>query len=81
MLTALFVLNWKNLAASRRLTLCDRTFGLRFTAMDPIITNDWHDLIFRYRYDDWSTPHTAAKLIFPFLFDAKCYKPPTKDEL
>ncbi|CAA0828140.1 Auxin-binding protein 1 [Striga hermonthica] len=55
-------------------------------------TNDKEDLQFLvvisrppmkvFLYDDWSMPHTAAKLKFPFVWDEKCYKtPPAKDEL
>ncbi|XP_075483128.1 auxin-binding protein T92 [Primulina tabacum] len=33
-------------------------------------------------YDDWSMPHTAAKLQFPYYWDEKCYQTPSnKDEL
>ncbi|KAL8054934.1 hypothetical protein ABFX02_04G024500 [Erythranthe guttata] len=34
-------------------------------------------------YDDWSMPHSAAKLKFPLFWDEKCYHqtPPAKDEL
>ncbi|GFP97872.1 auxin-binding protein t92 [Phtheirospermum japonicum] len=34
-------------------------------------------------YDDWSMPHTAAKLKFPFVWDERCYQSssPVKDEL
>ncbi|KAL6505095.1 actin binding protein [Orobanche gracilis] len=33
-------------------------------------------------YEDWSVPHTAAKLKFPFLWDERCYQSPAvKDEL
>lgn len=33
-------------------------------------------------YDDWSMPHTAAKLKFPYYWDEECYlMPPAKDEL
>ncbi|XP_047050032.1 auxin-binding protein 1-like [Lolium rigidum] len=33
-----------------------------------------------FLYDDWSMPHTAAKLKFPFLWDEDCLAAP-KDEL
>ncbi|CAM0949904.1 unnamed protein product [Alopecurus aequalis] len=33
-----------------------------------------------FLYDDWSMPHTAAKLKFPFLWDEDCLSEP-KDEL
>ncbi|XP_020213183.1 auxin-binding protein T85 [Cajanus cajan] len=32
-------------------------------------------------YENWSMPHTAAKLIFPYYWDEQCYKEPPKDEL
>ncbi|KAG0449452.1 hypothetical protein HPP92_027315 [Vanilla planifolia] len=31
-------------------------------------------------YDDWSMPHTAAKLKFPIFFDEECFHE-SKDEL
>ncbi|XP_076926844.1 auxin-binding protein T85-like [Bidens hawaiensis] len=34
-----------------------------------------------FMYDDWSTPHTAAKLKFPFPWDEECYQKTIKDEL
>ncbi|KAL6516043.1 actin binding protein [Orobanche gracilis] len=41
--------------------------------------NDVHQ---RFIYEDWSVPHTAAKLKFPFLWDERCYQSPAvKDEL
>lgn len=33
-----------------------------------------------FTYDDWSMPHTAAKLKFPYFWDADCLPAP-KDEL
>ncbi|KAL2238905.1 UNVERIFIED_CONTAM: Auxin-binding protein T92 [Sesamum indicum] len=37
---------------------------------------------FRFIYDDWFMPHTAAKLKFPIFWDEKCYQTrATKDEL
>ncbi|CAN6334216.1 unnamed protein product [Urochloa humidicola] len=33
-----------------------------------------------FLYDDWSMPHTAAKLKFPFVWDEDCL-PASKDEL
>lgn len=39
-------------------------------------------LIFRFMYDDWSMPHTAAKLKFPYYWDEECYQTTSwKDEL
>ncbi|KAL2323586.1 hypothetical protein Fmac_027965 [Flemingia macrophylla] len=32
-------------------------------------------------YDDWSMPHTAAKVKFPYYWDEQCYNEPPKDEL
>ncbi|XP_019441822.1 PREDICTED: auxin-binding protein T85 [Lupinus angustifolius] len=32
-------------------------------------------------YEDWSMPHTAAKLKFPYYWDEQCYQTPPKDEL
>lgn len=33
-------------------------------------------------YEDWSMPHTAAKLKFPYYWDEQCHQPPSiKDEL
>ncbi|XP_076917815.1 auxin-binding protein T85-like [Bidens hawaiensis] len=34
-----------------------------------------------FMYDDWLTPHTAAKLKFPFPWDEECYQKTIKDEL
>ncbi|KAK9057294.1 hypothetical protein SSX86_022129 [Deinandra increscens subsp. villosa] len=34
-----------------------------------------------FMYDDWSMPHTAAKLKFPFFWDEQCYQTTIKDEL
>jgi hypothetical protein len=34
----------------------------------------------RFVYDDWSVPHTAAKLKFPYYWDEDCLSEP-KDEL
>ncbi|KAH0660873.1 hypothetical protein KY289_029621 [Solanum tuberosum] len=35
-----------------------------------------------FMYDDWSMPHTASKLKFPYYWDEKCYQTTTrKDEL
>jgi hypothetical protein len=34
----------------------------------------------RFIYDDWSVPHTAAKLKFPYYWDEDCLPAP-KDEL
>uniref|UniRef100_A0A453K1D1 Uncharacterized protein n=1 Tax=Aegilops tauschii subsp. strangulata TaxID=200361 RepID=A0A453K1D1_AEGTS len=33
-----------------------------------------------FLYEDWSMPHTAAKLKFPFVWDEDCLDAP-KDEL
>jgi hypothetical protein len=33
-----------------------------------------------FTYDDWSVPHTAAKLKFPYFWDEDCLPAP-KDEL
>uniref|UniRef100_A0A804ULJ2 Auxin-binding protein 4 n=2 Tax=Zea mays TaxID=4577 RepID=A0A804ULJ2_MAIZE len=35
---------------------------------------------YRFIYDDWSMPHTAAKLKFPYFWDEDCLPAP-KDEL
>ncbi|KAK6260139.1 hypothetical protein SCA6_014613 [Theobroma cacao] len=32
-------------------------------------------------YEDWFMPHTAAKLKFPYYWDAQCFQEPQKDEL
>ncbi|KAK7392387.1 hypothetical protein VNO78_20824 [Psophocarpus tetragonolobus] len=32
-------------------------------------------------YEDWSMPHNAAKVRFPYYWDELCYKEPQKDEL
>ncbi|XP_022150242.1 auxin-binding protein T85 isoform X2 [Momordica charantia] len=32
-------------------------------------------------YNDWSMPHTAARLKFPYSWDEQCFEPPVKDEL
>ncbi|XP_039043029.1 auxin-binding protein T85-like [Hibiscus syriacus] len=32
-------------------------------------------------YEDWSMPHTAAKLKFPFVWDEQCFQEPQHDEL
>ncbi|KAK7392391.1 hypothetical protein VNO78_20828 [Psophocarpus tetragonolobus] len=32
-------------------------------------------------YEDWSMPHTAAKMIFPSFWDEQCHTEPKKDEL
>ncbi|XP_061356253.1 auxin-binding protein T85 [Gastrolobium bilobum] len=32
-------------------------------------------------YEDWSMPHTAAKLKFPYYWDEQCHQEPPKDEL
>lgn len=32
-------------------------------------------------YEDWSMPHTAAKLKFPYFWDEQCLQSPVKDEL
>ncbi|XP_004496067.1 auxin-binding protein T85 [Cicer arietinum] len=32
-------------------------------------------------YDDWSVPHTAAKLKFPYYWDEQCSQETSKDEL
>ncbi|GAB4829762.1 actin binding protein [Ancistrocladus abbreviatus] len=32
-------------------------------------------------YEDWSMPHTAATLKFPYYWDEPCFDPPAKDEL
>ncbi|KAL4367718.1 hypothetical protein GQ457_05G002580 [Hibiscus cannabinus] len=32
-------------------------------------------------YEDWSMPHTAAKLKFPYYWDEKCFHEPRHDEL
>ncbi|XP_062086307.1 auxin-binding protein T85 [Humulus lupulus] len=33
-------------------------------------------------YEDWSMPHSAAKLKFPYYWDEQCFQsPPQKDEL
>lgn len=37
-------------------------------------------LVFRFIYDDWFMPHTAAKLKFPY-WDKQCLQSPQKDEL
>lgn len=36
---------------------------------------------FRFIYEDWSMPHTAAKLKFPYFWDEQCLQSPVKDEL
>lgn len=38
-------------------------------------------LAFRFTYDNWFMPHTAAKLKFPYYWDEECLRPPQKDEL
>ena len=45
--------------------------------------NDTCMLDFRFIYENWLMPHTAAKLKFPFLWDEECLEvePPPKDEL
>jgi hypothetical protein len=41
-----------------------------------------HVLFFiRFIYDDWSMPHNAAKLKFPYYWDEQCSEEPSKDEL
>ncbi|OMO77779.1 Auxin-binding protein [Corchorus capsularis] len=32
-------------------------------------------------YEDWSMPHTAAKLKFPYYWDEQCFQDDQKDEL
>ncbi|WJX20020.1 actin binding protein [Trifolium repens] len=32
-------------------------------------------------YDDWSMPHSAAKLKFPYYWDEQCSEEPSKEEL
>nr|XP_023872382.1 auxin-binding protein T85 [Quercus suber] len=32
-------------------------------------------------YEDWSMPHTAAKLKYPYYWDEHCFQSPLKDEL
>ncbi|KAM4072474.1 hypothetical protein ACB094_11G140800 [Castanea mollissima] len=34
-----------------------------------------------YIYEDWSMPHTAAKLKYPYYWDEHCFQSPPKDEL
>ncbi|KAI5381587.1 auxin-binding protein T85 [Lathyrus oleraceus] len=34
-----------------------------------------------FTYDDWSMPHNAAKLKFPYYWDEQCSQEPLKDEL
>jgi Auxin binding protein len=35
---------------------------------------------YRFIYEDWSMPHTAAKLKYPYYWDQECLDSP-KDEL
>jgi len=36
----------------------------------------------RFTYEDWSMPHTAAQMKFPYYWDEQCYKKESpKDEL
>ncbi|KAM6558589.1 hypothetical protein CsatA_027828 [Cannabis sativa] len=51
-----------------------------------IPVNDVHQFMspfaFRFVYEDWSMPHNAAKLKFPYYWDEQCFQsPPQKDEL
>ncbi|KAF7804787.1 auxin-binding protein T85 [Senna tora] len=34
-----------------------------------------------FTYEDWSMPHTAAKLKYPYYWDEQCFQTPPKDEL
>ncbi|BAT95640.1 auxin-binding protein T85 isoform X1 [Vigna radiata var. radiata] len=34
-----------------------------------------------FAYEDWSMPHTAAQMKFPYYWDEQCYKESPKDEL
>ena len=38
-------------------------------------------LALRFIYEDWSMPHTAAKLKFPYFWDEQCLQSHQKDEL
>ncbi|KAL9318383.1 hypothetical protein ACSQ67_014900 [Phaseolus vulgaris] len=54
-------------------------------------TNEYEDLqvlviisrppVKLFAYEDWSMPHTAAKMKFPYYWDEQCYKESPKDEL
>lgn len=46
-----------------------------------LVMKKLHCRSFRFIYEDWFMPHTAAKLKYPYYWDEQCFQTPVKDEL